>query len=96
MKTDYINIFFTTTNYIDIWEQKRNNEIVMRKEDIISSLINHFVKKQSVTLETLYNTICENMKLFIIMKEMYHKVVEDMIKKDYIKYKDNLLVKLVY
>ena len=96
MKTDYINIFFTTTDYIDIWEQKRNNEIVMRKEDIISSLINHYIKKQSMTLETLYNTICENMKLFIIMKEMYNKVVEDMIKKDYIKYKDNMLVKLVY
>lgn len=96
IKTDYINIFFTTTDYMDIWEQKRNNEIVMRKEDIISSLINHFVKKQSMTSDNLYNTISENMKLFIIMKEMYHKVVEDMIKKDYIKYENELLVKLIY
>jgi hypothetical protein len=96
MKTNYIEIFFTTTEYISIWELKRENELANCKEDIVSSLVNHIVKKTTINFNELLVKINESMKLFVVNTIMLEKVVKTMIDKDYIKYEGDRLVKLVY
>jgi len=93
---DYIQLFFSTTNYEDIWEKKRYEELILDREDILSSNINHYVKVKPINKEDLFKIILDNLTVFPCDKELYEKVLEIMVKKDYISIKDNLVEKLFY
>jgi hypothetical protein len=51
---DYIKLFFSTTNYEDIWEKKRFDELMLSREEILSSNINHYVKIKPISKEELF------------------------------------------
>ena len=93
---DYINIFFTTTNYINIWEQKRQDHLIMERQDVISSQINHFVKKEPISKTDLYKKVTSNIKIFELDDILFNKTIDNMIEKDYIKYENDMLVKIFY
>jgi hypothetical protein len=97
MSTNYIEIFFSTTNYTDIWNKRREVELQMSREDVLSSWINHFVKKVSYNIGELYDKIKVQLTLFEFDKTLLEKVVTTMIEKDYIKYNsENKLEKLLW
>jgi len=98
ISSDFINIFFSTTDYGNIWENKRQEELIMNRQDVISSQINHFLKKNSLNKEDLFTMVCENIKVFDCKdsKELFNKTIDYMIDKDYIKYNDTMLEKLFY
>ena len=96
ISSDFINIFFTTTNYGNIWEQKRKEELIMNRQDVISSQINHFVKINSMSKDELFKTIVSNIKIFELDIELFNKTIDKMIENDYIKLEDNMVVKLLW
>jgi len=97
MSTNYVDIFFSTTNYTDIWNKRREVELQMTREDVLSSWINHFVKKVSCDIVELYDKIKAQLTLFEFDKKLLEKVVTSMIEKDYIKYNsENKLEKLLW
>ena len=93
---DYIKLFFSTTNYEDIWEKKRNDELMLDREDILSANINHYVKTKPINKIDLFKIISDNLTIFSLENELYEKVLKMMVNKDYIAIKDELVEKLFY
>jgi hypothetical protein len=96
ISTNYIDIFFTTTNYANIWEQRMMKELIMNRQDIINSQINHFVKKSPLSKEDLYKKVSENINVFELTMEIFDKSITYMIDNDYIKLENGLFEKLFY
>lgn len=96
ISSDFINIFFTTTNYGNIWEQKRKEELIMNRQDVISAQINHFVKQKPMDKDELFKTVLLNIKIFELDSELFNKTIDKMIEYDYIKLEDNMVVKLLW
>lgn len=96
MALDYINIFFTTTNYSNIWEEKRQNELISTRKDVINTQINHFLKKSSLNKVDLFKKVSENIKVFKLDDELFDKSITFMIDNDYIKYNGDMMEKLLY
>jgi len=93
---DYINLFFTTTNFGNIWEAKRQDELIMTREDILSSNINHSVKVNKMPIDKLFEEIKSNLNVFTLERDFYDKVIKIMVEKDYIKISDCIVEKLFY
>lgn len=93
---DFIHIFFTTTNYGTIWEEKRQEELMMTRDDILSANINHFVKVNKMNKDDLFKIISNKMNIFTLENEFFENVLQMMINKDYISIKDNIVEKLLW
>jgi hypothetical protein len=93
---DYIHIFFSTSNYGSIWENKREEELILEREDILSANINHYAKIKPIEKNELFDVISKNLHVFTLDKDFYEKVITIMIDKDYIKVENNMVEKLLY
>lgn len=97
VSTNYVDIFFGTSDYSDIWNKRRDVELTMDRKDILSTQVNHFVKKNPETLDELFMKISQSNNLFEFDKALLTEVVDNMISKDYIKYNtDNKLEKVYW
>jgi hypothetical protein len=96
ISSDFINIFFTTTNYGNIWEQRRKEELIMNRHDVISAQINHFVKLKPLSKDELFKTVASNIKVFELDIELFNKNIEMMVEKDYIKLDGDMVTKLFW
>ena len=96
IKNDLIQIFFTTSDYADIWEQQRHDELAHLREDIIKTNINHYVKQRNYNYTDLYDIIKKSIQVFELDKPIFDKSIDYMIKMDYIQLKDNMYEKLIY
>ena len=96
ISTNYIELFFTSSGYIDIWNNKRESEIVLSREEVLTSWINHFVKKEPISKIDLFYKIQKSMNLFDFNIEFLDKVINDMIVKDYIKYNEDKIEKIIW
>jgi len=93
---DYIELFFNTTDYSYIWEEKRKEAFSLTREEIISANINHYVKIKPILKNDLFDLINKNLNLFELEKEIFEKVFKQMVEKDYVSIKDDLVEKLFY
>ena len=84
ISVNYIDIFMNNMDYGKIWNQRRNSELVMNRFDIVSSCINHIVKKQSLHIDSLYIKTKNIIDVFELDRQMFDDVIINMIKKDYI------------
>ena len=96
ISTNYIELFFTSSGYIDIWNNRREKELVLSREEVLSSWINHFVKKESISKIELFYKIQKSLNLFDFNIEFLDKVINDMIIKDYIKYNEDKIEKIIW
>lgn len=94
--TNYIDLFFTSSGYIDIWNNRREQELQLSREEVLSSCITHFLKKESCNKTDLYYKIKKSIDLFDFNIEFLDKVINDMIEKDYIKYNDDKIEKIIW
>jgi hypothetical protein len=94
--TNYVDLFFTSSGYADVWNARRESELALSREDILSTCINHFIKKEPCDKTVLLSKIQKSMDLFDFNSEFLEKVINDMIKKDYIKYNEDKLEKIVW
>jgi hypothetical protein len=93
---DYVKLFFSTTNYEDIWEKKRYEELMLDREDILSTNINHHIKVKPLNKDELFKIVADNLNVFSLDNEFYEKVLKTMVEKEYIVIKDGLVEKLFY
>lgn len=96
ISTDYIDLFFISSNYVDIWNIRREKELISSREDVLSTCINHFVKIEPVDKIELMTKIKNSMDLFDFNMEFLDNVINNMIKKDYIKYNEKKLEKIFW
>ena len=93
---DFISLFFSSTNYIDVWNKRREEELIMSRKDTLSACVNHFIKKASVSVDELYGFIKSSMNLFDFQKSDLTEVIEMMESKDYLKIEAGLVTKIFY
>ena len=96
VSSDFIKVFFNSSNYANVWEEKRKEELIMNRKDVLSACINHFVKKGNLTVDELFGKIKETMNLFSFSVDDLVEVINTMISKDYIKKEGDLVEKLMW
>lgn len=94
--SNYIDLFFTSSGYIDIWNINREKELILSREEVLSSWINHFLKKESLEKIELMSKIKKSMDLFVLSIDFLDNVIIDMINKKYIKYNQKKLEKIIW
>jgi len=94
--TNYIDFFFTSSGYADIWNIRREKELILSREEVLSTWINHFLKKESLEKIELMSKIKKSMDLFEFNIDFLDIIINDMITKDYIKYNKEKLEKIIY
>ena len=94
--SNYIDLFFTSSSYADIWSVNREKELILSREEVLSTWINHFLKKESLEKIKLMSKIKKSMDLFEFNIDFLDNVINDMITKDYIKYNKEKLEKIIY
>ena len=94
--SNYVELFFTSSGYIDIWNVNREKELILSREEVLSSWINHFLKKESLEKIELMSKIKKSMDLFEFTIDFLDNVIIDMITKKYIKYNEKKLEKIIW
>lgn len=94
--TNLIEIFFSTSDYANIWEQRRKDELVLTREEIICANINHQIKTRTLTKTQLFDSLVKVINVFELDKVIFNKVLEQMCKMDYIKVNGEFYEKIIY
>lgn len=81
---NYIDIFMHNMDYGKKWNERRNSELIMNRIDIVSSCINHIIKKESHHIDSLYIKTKDIIDVFELDRKLFDEVITLMIKKDYI------------
>ena len=89
-----INIFLLNNNIII--DERIYQDICNTREDVIKTNINHYVKLNSCDKNDLYYIVSSNIKVFDVSVELFEKVLDYMIKNDYIELLDNIYYKIYY
>ena len=95
--SNYVEVFINNSDYnkTSIFIDTKA-EIAHNREDIVKSVINHYLKINAKNRSELYDLVSKNIKLFEIDDELFAKSIDSLIKFDYIKYENDLYTKLVY
>lgn len=97
ISSDYIDIFFTTSNYGEILEKMREENLMLSREDILSANINHYVKQNPTHKKELYEIIKRKLSVFFFLENnFYEKVITSMIDKEYIRIDDEIISKILW
>jgi hypothetical protein len=80
----------------DIWNVNREKELILSREEVLSSWINHFLKKESLEKMELMCKIKKSMDLFELSIDFLDNVIVDMCNKKYIKYNQEKLEKIIW
>jgi hypothetical protein len=96
IENNLINIFINENSYIKNMFVNVEYEIAHNREDIIKTIINHYLKKESLDKNNLYNLVKNDIKLFELNNNLFMKSIESLIKLDYIKFENNIYIKLTY
>ena len=82
-----IDIFISNSDYVEIWEAQRNDELIHSRNEIISTNINHVLKLKGPLgrgdLFEQINIMCSN--IFELDDIIFDKTLLNMINMDYIK-----------
>ena len=92
-----IDIFYNNNHKLSIIKEMKE-ELVHNKIDIIMTNINHFIKQfEQINIDTLYDLVSINIKLFKVNKDYYKEAIDKLVKNDYIDInKDNYIKKIIY
>lgn len=94
--TDLIQVFFNISDYTNIWQQLRENEIVLSREEIVCANINNLIKTQSMTDSQLFDSLVKVIKVFELDDIIFKKSLNYMCKMDYINLNGDLYEKIIY
>lgn len=89
----FLNLVDKIDNFI-LFDDKKEDFI--DKETVIKSNINHYLKKQNMNFDELFNIISNNIKIFTISQKILLDTINMMIKEDYITFSNNSYYKIIY
>ena len=94
---DLISKFFEISDLPEKWNHENELEIVSEKEDVVKSKINHHLKVNDCSYDTLFEK-CQEIKCFHVNKDLFQDALDYMLKMDFVNYNSdsNLYSKLLY
>lgn len=96
IETNLIKVFFTCSDYMTIWEEKREESFVMERVEIVNTNINSILKKASMDKVILFDHLKDQIKIFTLDNTLYEKSLKYMIENDYIQNDGNNMMKLLW
>ncbi len=96
ISSNLIDIFYNNSTFILDEENNRLENLALARNDIISCVVNHIIKKMSLTFDELLNTIKQKLTLFTVTDLMLTQVLDKMISMDYIIFDNNKYYKIFY
>jgi hypothetical protein len=94
--TNLIEVFFNTSDYANIWEQRRKEELALSREEIVCANINHHIKTKPMDKKELFEVVSKVIEIFELDQTVFDKAIEYMCKMDYIKSNGEVYEKIVY
>lgn len=94
--TNLIEVFFSTSDYVNIWEQRRKDELILSREEIVYANINHQIKIKPMTKSQLFDSLVKVIEVFELDEIVFNKALDYMCKMDYITIKEDSYTKIVY
>lgn len=94
--TNLIEVFFNTSDYVNIWEQRRKDELAMSREEIVCANINHQIKITPMNEIQLFDSLVKLIDVFELNKSVFNKALDHMCKMEYIKYNGEFYEKVFY
>jgi hypothetical protein len=91
-----IEIFFTSSDYAEVWEQKRIDEFMHSRHDIICSNVNHILKKKALNKNDLFLETKNSISIFELEESDFEKSILYLISNDYIIKNTELYEKIFY
>lgn len=82
--SNLIDIFFTSSDYAEVWEQKRQSELAHNRHEIICSNVNHILKKKSLNKSDLFSEMKKCITIFVLEEIDFTKALDYLISNDYI------------
>ncbi len=107
INTNMINVYFsninTDLNIIELNKSKSDINFSVSDYDLhlsrkytISTVINHYIKLNSLTYTELYDLVFKNITIFQLNHDIFKNTISWMIENDYIGICDNKYIKLLY
>jgi hypothetical protein len=96
IKNNLIEIFFTLSDYAIIFEQRKYDELILSRTEIICANINHIVKKNPLSKIELFKKLCDDINVFELTEDNFLIALKYMIDHDYISYNNDIIAKLLY
>jgi hypothetical protein len=94
--TNLIEVFFSTSDYANIWEQRRKDDLALSREEIVCANINHQIKTHPMTKTQLFDSLVKLIEVFELNETVFNKALEHMCKMDYVKLNGESYEKIVY
>lgn len=94
--TNLIEVFFNTSDYANIWEQRRKDELALSREEIVCANINQQVKTQPMTKTQLFDSLVKVIEVFELDELIFNKALEHMCEMDYVKFNGESYEKIIY
>ena len=94
IKNDLIEIFLHTSDYINVWDQIKQKELVYSLLEITNTIINHIIKTCPKIKSELFLLAKEQIKLFQLDEDIFNKSLKYLIEMDYIILNDDKYEKL--
>jgi hypothetical protein len=94
--TNLIEEFFSTSKYANIWEQRRKDELILSREEVVCANINQIIKIQPMTKTKLFDSLVKVIKIFELEQKIFDKALEHMCGMDYIKLNGDSYEKIIY
>ena len=91
-----VEIFNTMNNTSIIIKKIMYEELCHERIDIISTIINHYVKLKDYNIDELYYIVNKDISLFEMDKELFQQAIDKMIKNEYIINNNSMLKKLIF
>lgn len=95
-KTDLIDIFLNTSDYLNLWNEKRKEALAHSRQEIICANINHVLKTKSMNRNELFTIIQEKINIFEVTQDLFDKAIKYMFQQDYITIDKDIYEKIVY
>jgi hypothetical protein len=96
ISNNLIDVYLNTSDEIKLSHTNTENELAHDREDIVKTLINHYLKLNSIDKNILFTKLENNITIFKLTNDIYNNSVDKMIKYDYITIENNILTKCVY
>ena len=95
-KQNLIEIFFTNSDYSNIWQENKIQELAHSREEIIMANINHVIKLRNLSQNSLYKNVRKSITLFDVTIDMFDKSIQYMILHQYIKIDSDNIIKVIW
>jgi hypothetical protein len=91
-----VDVFFSSSDCVSVWEQRRDQELTHSREEIVYANVNHLLKTKVMDISELFEMTVKTINIFELDKKVFDKAIEHMCSMDYIKVEGTLCSKIEY